>query len=78
MRNMEKYEIKMCMGIMVLLLFLAGHLTIYTWDGGITVFGVAFYSSVFVGDTFIGIGFIIQIILILWIIRDEVHEKKRV
>jgi len=72
---MKRYEIKVCMGIFVLLFFLAGHLTIYTWDGGITLFGINFYNSVFVGDTFIGIGVILQIILILWIIRDELHEK---
>ena len=73
---MKRYEIKVCMGILVLLFFLAGHLTIYTWDGGIALFGVYFYSAVFIGDTLIVIGFILQFIVILLIIRDEVSEKK--
>jgi len=76
MIRMKKYEKRVCMLIIVMLLFLTGHLTIYTWDGGITIFGVSFYSSVFVGDTLIVIGFIIQIVLLLWIVRDEVHERK--
>lgn len=67
---MEKYELKIIMGILILLLFLSAHylVSIYHFSG----FGYL-YVIIF-SDIFLYSAIIFQIILILLIIRDEKKE----
>ena len=69
--KIKLYEIKVIISILVLLLFISAHHLLPIW------YETFYHYVLFWMDLFFYLAIILQLILILWIIRDVINDGRK-